>query len=237
MHQGMTSSDVLDTTFNVQLVRAADILLADVDRVLAALKKPRLRAQGHGAHRALPRHPCRADHDGPDLRALLCRDGPQQEPAGKGQVGNRHRRHLRRGRHLRQYRPGGRGACLREARPAPRADLHAGHPARPARNVLCHARRDRQVDRERRDRDPPHAAHRGAGSRRILFGGPEGLLRHAAQAQSGPDREPDRPCAPRAHGRDPGDGERGALARARHLAQLGRARDRPRCHRSRSISR
>ncbi|WP_420961929.1 adenylosuccinate lyase [Brucella sp. IR073] len=39
VHQGMTSSDVLDTTFNIQLVRAADILIADMDRVLAALKK------------------------------------------------------------------------------------------------------------------------------------------------------------------------------------------------------
>src|SRR6201746_878779 len=39
VHQGMTSSDVLDTTLNVQLVRAADILLADIDKVLAALKK------------------------------------------------------------------------------------------------------------------------------------------------------------------------------------------------------
>lgn len=38
VHQGMTSSDVLDTTLNVQLVRAADLLLADMDRVLAALK-------------------------------------------------------------------------------------------------------------------------------------------------------------------------------------------------------
>jgi adenylosuccinate lyase len=38
VHQGMTSSDVLDTCFNVQLVRAADILIADVDRVLVALK-------------------------------------------------------------------------------------------------------------------------------------------------------------------------------------------------------
>ncbi len=38
VHQGMTSSDVLDTTLNVQLVRAVDILLADMDRVLAALK-------------------------------------------------------------------------------------------------------------------------------------------------------------------------------------------------------
>lgn len=39
VHQGMTSSDVLDTCFNVQLVRAADILIADVDKVLAALKR------------------------------------------------------------------------------------------------------------------------------------------------------------------------------------------------------
>src|ERR1700685_3051300 len=39
VHQGMTSSDVLDTCLNVQLVRAADLLIADVDRVLAALKR------------------------------------------------------------------------------------------------------------------------------------------------------------------------------------------------------
>src|ERR1700752_2287152 len=39
VHQGMTSSDILDTCLNVQLTRAADILIADIDRVLAALKK------------------------------------------------------------------------------------------------------------------------------------------------------------------------------------------------------
>lgn len=38
VHQGMTSSDVLDTTFNLQLVRATDLLLVGVDRALAALK-------------------------------------------------------------------------------------------------------------------------------------------------------------------------------------------------------
>ncbi|MCJ2066899.1 adenylosuccinate lyase [Methylobacterium sp. J-088] len=38
VHQGMTSSDVLDTCLNVQLVRAADILIADVDALLDALK-------------------------------------------------------------------------------------------------------------------------------------------------------------------------------------------------------
>jgi adenylosuccinate lyase len=44
VHQGMTSSDVLDTCFNVQLVRAADILIADTDKLLAALKR---RAEEH----------------------------------------------------------------------------------------------------------------------------------------------------------------------------------------------
>ena len=39
LHLGMTSSDVLDTCLAVQLVRASDILIAGVDRVLAALKK------------------------------------------------------------------------------------------------------------------------------------------------------------------------------------------------------
>jgi len=39
MHQGMTSSDVLDTTFAVQLQQSADIMLADLDKLLAALKK------------------------------------------------------------------------------------------------------------------------------------------------------------------------------------------------------
>jgi len=44
MHQGMTSSDVLDTTLAVQLARASDILLADLDDLLAAIKR---RAEEH----------------------------------------------------------------------------------------------------------------------------------------------------------------------------------------------
>ena len=39
VHQGMTSSDVLDTCLAVQLKRAADILIADVDQLLAAIKR------------------------------------------------------------------------------------------------------------------------------------------------------------------------------------------------------
>jgi adenylosuccinate lyase len=57
VHQGMTSSDVLDTCLNVQLVRAADILIADTDKVLAALKRRALEhkltptiGRSHGIH-------------------------------------------------------------------------------------------------------------------------------------------------------------------------------------------
>ncbi|PYE44655.1 adenylosuccinate lyase [Rhizobium sp. PP-F2F-G20b] len=39
VHQGMTSSDVIDTCFSVQLVKATDLLLADMDRLLEALKR------------------------------------------------------------------------------------------------------------------------------------------------------------------------------------------------------
>jgi len=57
VHQGMTSSDVLDTCFNVQLTRAADILIADVEALLAALKRRALEhkdtvriGRSHGIH-------------------------------------------------------------------------------------------------------------------------------------------------------------------------------------------
>jgi adenylosuccinate lyase len=57
VHSGMTSSDVLDTCFNVQLVRAADLLIADIDALLKALKRRALEhkktptiGRSHGIH-------------------------------------------------------------------------------------------------------------------------------------------------------------------------------------------
>jgi adenylosuccinate lyase len=57
VHQGLTSSDVLDTCFSVQLARAADLLIADLDQLLAALKKRALEhkmtptiGRSHGIH-------------------------------------------------------------------------------------------------------------------------------------------------------------------------------------------
>ena len=39
LHQGMTSSDVLDTSFNLQLVQSGKILIKDIDKILSVLKK------------------------------------------------------------------------------------------------------------------------------------------------------------------------------------------------------
>ncbi|MFP6772548.1 MAG: adenylosuccinate lyase [Alphaproteobacteria bacterium] len=57
VHQGLTSSDVLDTCFNVQLVRATDILLDDMDKLLAVLRRRALEhkddiciGRSHGIH-------------------------------------------------------------------------------------------------------------------------------------------------------------------------------------------
>ncbi|WP_299879385.1 adenylosuccinate lyase [uncultured Sulfitobacter sp.] len=57
VHQGMTSSDVLDTCFNVQLTRAADLLIADMEALLAALKRRAMEhkdtvrvGRSHGIH-------------------------------------------------------------------------------------------------------------------------------------------------------------------------------------------
>ncbi len=57
VHQGMTSSDVLDTCLSAQLVQAADLLLADIDELLAALKRRALEhkmtvamGRSHGIH-------------------------------------------------------------------------------------------------------------------------------------------------------------------------------------------
>ncbi len=57
VHQGFTSSDILDTTLSVQLARATDLLLVGMDRILAALKKRALEhkhtitiGRSHGIH-------------------------------------------------------------------------------------------------------------------------------------------------------------------------------------------
>ena len=105
IHQGMTSSDVLDTCLAVQLARASDILAGRPRRASRGAEEARLRAQGHRHHRPQPRHPCRADDLRRQAGACLCRVLPRPRAARARPRGHRDLRHLGRGRHLRQHRP------------------------------------------------------------------------------------------------------------------------------------
>ncbi len=60
-HFGLTSSDVGDTCFAVQMVQSADILIADVKKLLPIIARRAKEYQVHAVHRPQPRHPRRAD--------------------------------------------------------------------------------------------------------------------------------------------------------------------------------
>ena len=200
VHQGMTSSDVLDTCFNVQLTRAADILIADVDKVLAALKRRAFEhkmtptiGRSHGIHAepmtfGLKLAYAYAEFSRARERLVAARK-EIATCAISGAVGT-----------FAQIDPRVEEHVAKAMGLARRAGLDAGDPARPPRDVFRDARRRRLLDRAARHRNPPPAAHRSAGSRGILLRGPEGLVGDAAQAQSGADRKtsPASPawCAP-----------------------------------------
>ncbi len=144
LHLGLTSSDLLDTTFALQLCEACDLLLAGIDRLLAALER---RAQEH--------------------RRTLCigrSHGIHAEPTTFGvKLAGFYAEFARNRRRLEQARAevatcaisGAVGTFANvgpeiEARVAarlglgPRAGLDPGDPARPARRPVRHAGRDRR---------------------------------------------------------------------------------------------
>ena len=111
VHQGMTSSDVLDTCFNVQLVRASDLLLEDLDLLAGGSQETRTGTQEHADHRTQPRHSRGTDDIRSQARPGLCRVCPLQGTAHVCPQGGRHLRDFRCSRHFCQYRPGRRGTC------------------------------------------------------------------------------------------------------------------------------
>ena len=111
VHQGMTSSDVLDTCLAVQLSRAADILIADVDQLLAALKR---RAYEHKLTPVIGRS--HGIHAEPVTFGLKMAQAYAEFSRARDRLiarprGNRHLRDQRRRRHLRQYRSARRSPC------------------------------------------------------------------------------------------------------------------------------
>ena len=168
MHQGMTSSDVLDTCLAVQLVRAADLLLADVDALLAALKRRAFEHKHDADHRPQPRHPRRAHHLRPEARQAYAefaraRSGWSTARAEiatcaiSGAVGT----FANVDPAVEAYVAEKLGLAVEpvSTQVIPR-DRHAVFFATLARRRL--------LDRAARDRDPPPAAHRGAGGRGVL---------------------------------------------------------------------
>ena len=147
VHQGMTSSDVLDTCLAVQLAQASDILLADLDALLAALER---RAREHKMTPTVGRS-----------------HGIHAEPVTFGlKLAGYHAEFARNRARLAAARAeiatcAISGAVGTFANIDPRVEAHvaaklglavepvsrnADHPARPARHVLRHLGGDRQLD-------------------------------------------------------------------------------------------
>ena len=112
LHVGLTSSDVVDTAFALQLRDSADVILEDLGRLRAAAaalavrhRRTLMAGRTPGAHG---------------------RAGPGDRPAGGGAPRGRDRQAQRPGRHPRQRGPARGGARVRGARPAGRPGEHAG---------------------------------------------------------------------------------------------------------------
>ena len=180
VHQGMTSSDVLDTCLAVQLSRAADLLIADVDALLSALKTrayehkytPTI-GRSHGIHAepttfGLKLAQAYAEFTRARERLVEARR-EISTCAISGAVGT-----------FANIDPRVEDYVAHKMGLDRRADLDAGHSARPPRGVFCDARRRGVVGRTARHRNPASSAHRSARGGGVFFRRAEGLFRHAA---------------------------------------------------------
>ena len=183
VHAGLTSSDILDTCFNVQLVRAADLLLADIDRLLAALKK---RAFEHKLTPTVGRsHGIHAEPTtfGLKLAQAYAEFARARERLVRARAEVATCAHLRRRRHLRQRRSARRGLRRRKLGLTPEPistqviprDRHAMYFATLA--VIASSLERLAIEVRHLQRTEVLEAEE------FFSAGAEGLLRHAAQAQ------------------------------------------------------
>ena len=169
VHQGMTSSDVLDTCLNVQLARAADLLIADTDALLAALKKRAFEykmtptiGRSHGIHAEPTTFGVKlAGYYAEFARArarLVTARAEIATCAISGAVGTFANIDPRVEEHVAQ-----------EDGPDGRAGFHPGDPARPPCRLFRGAGRGGLVAGTAGGGNPPSAAHRSAGGRGIFL--------------------------------------------------------------------
>ena len=196
LHQGMTSSDVLDTALAVQLKEAADLLLADLDGLLALKRRafehkytPTI-GRSHGIHAEPTSFGVKlagfyAEFDRARARLALAKE-EISTCAISGAVGT----FANVPPAIEEY-----VASKLGLRPEPVStqviprDRHA---------ILRDLGRDREFGRAPGARNPPFATHRAARGRRIFRARAEGLVGDAAQAQPRAVGELDRPRAARA---------------------------------------
>ena len=79
LHMGLTSSDIVDTALAVQMTEALDLILDDLEELIAVLKRQALTVQEHGDGRPLARHSWRTD-----LVRLQAGHLVRRMPAGTG---------------------------------------------------------------------------------------------------------------------------------------------------------
>ena len=100
LHLGLTSSDILDTSLALLLREAADILLADLERLLAALKKKGISIPQYHHDWQNPRHSCRTYYLRIKDGALVSGDDKKQTPTLTGPRNDQRWQDIRRRGHL-----------------------------------------------------------------------------------------------------------------------------------------
>ena len=165
LHRGMTSSDVLDTSFAIQLARAADLLLERTDSLIAGSGEARQRARAYAANLLLARHCARRTRELRDrARGSLGRDcwrGRLRFVTRKGEE-NRGGQDRRRGRHIRALVASARRARAIEFG----SQARRRYRRRSSRKIATRASIRRYAvacggHRKRRDQRAPLAAQRG----------------------------------------------------------------------------
>ena len=155
------------------------------EEVARGAEAPRLGVQGHADDRPHPRHSRRADHLRAEAGQLVLGDAAQHRALRDGGRADARRQTLGSGGQRGPPRTGVR----REDLPAPgterRGGFLAGDSARSPRVLRCDAGGNCLHAGQDRHRDSPSATHRSARGGRIFQREAEGLVGHAAQAQSG----------------------------------------------------
>ena len=164
IHQGLTSSDILDTTLAVQLVAAGKILLEDIRelrRVVAdqarRYKMTPMIGRSHGIH-------AEPITFGLKLALMFDEFGRAEERLSQTLGACRRRQTERRRRHACASRPADRAPRLREARAAAGETFHPDHSARSARGIFHHSRAHCVEHRSLGHRVAASAANRSARS-------------------------------------------------------------------------